>query len=376
MVDIETSPFEFTGPVQPDDLIDRETELAALRDRAAHGRFVLLYAPRRYGKTSLIHALARDIGRGRDMAAVVADLEGVLTLADVARRLEDAYRRLPDGRFRKAMLRSATLLAELGIELSAGGVGVAATLRGRGPGEAAPVLERLLDLPWEAAERAGVRVLVVLDEFQAIADVAGADAVLRSKIQHQRDRVSYLFSGSEQGVLRAIFHDRAKPLYGQAEQIVLGPLPDEALAEFIVAKFAETGRDAGEALGLLLRAAEGHPQRAVFLAHHLWQATGPKGRADATTWSEGVERALKATGAEFTALTDGLTGVQRRVLRLLAHGEPLYGAAARRIEVAKSSATTAARFLAERSIAVRDGDSWRLLDPLLALWLRHTHPAP
>ena len=35
-------------------------EIAAWTDRAMHGRFVLLYAPRRYGRISLIHRIRRD----------------------------------------------------------------------------------------------------------------------------------------------------------------------------------------------------------------------------------------------------------------------------------------------------------------------------
>ena len=56
-------------------------------------------------------------------------------------------------------------------------------------------------------------------------------------------------------------------------------LPDSALAEFIEDRFTATDRDVGTALPHLLATSRGHPQRAAFLAHQVWQATGPGGTA-------------------------------------------------------------------------------------------------
>src|SRR5215210_201268 len=88
---IETSPFVFDGPVPPAQLAGRDGELAALRDRATHGRFCLLYGPRRFGKTSVIGRLAHDCEADKDLAVVVCDLHGVLTMDDISRRLAAAF---------------------------------------------------------------------------------------------------------------------------------------------------------------------------------------------------------------------------------------------------------------------------------------------
>jgi hypothetical protein len=374
MIESETSPFIFDAPVPPEDLVGRDQELAALRDRAHHGRFVLLYGPRRYGKTSLVHRLAAEAAETRDLAVVVADLEGVLTLDDIARRIESAYRLLPEGRVRKAVTRAAAGLVDLGVQIALGSVGLSATARRRDPQEATMVLERLLELPFEVGRGLGLRVLVVMDEFQAIGAVPNADAVLRSKIQHQREHVSYVFAGSEQGLLQAIFADRARPLYGQAEHLVLEPLKADALADLVGRKFDETGRDPGMALGPLLALGAGHPQRVALLAHHLWYVVGPGGTGDAADWLEAKARAVRAATPEFAAVWTGLSDGQRRVLRLVAHGEPLYGAAARRLSLAKSSATRAATALVDRSLVT--AAPARLIDPLLGEWVRTTQPAP
>lgn len=367
-----TSPFVFDGPLPPADVVGRDEELATLRDRAAHGRFVLLHAPRRYGKTSLIHRLAADAAIDRELAVVTVDLEGVLTIDDIGRRFQHGYRRLPRTALGKALSTALAGLGAAGVSLSRGGV----SFTPRSADEAVPVLERLLALPYEAAEKVGTRVLVVLDEFQAIAPVANADAVLRSQIQHQRDRVSYLFSGSEQSLLRAIFADRARPLFGQAEQVALGPLPDAVAAELVAERFAATGRDPGDALDLLVTTAHGHPQRLAFLADSLWHGVNEGAAGDASTWGIALDRALRRANAEFLAVEAGLPMTQRKVALVLALGEPPTGSVAERMGLSKGSARGALESLVGKGHAHERGRGIELVDPLYGAWLRNRFGPP
>jgi hypothetical protein len=362
----QTSPFIFDGPLPPDEVSGRDEELATLTDRAAHGRFVLLHAPRRYGKTSLIGRLAANADATGDLAVVRVDLEGVLTIDDVARRLHDAYRKLPSTTLGRLLRRAVDGLASVGFTATRGGVG----FQPRRAEEATPVLERLLDLPYEAADRVAARVLVVLDEFQAIGPVPNADAVLRSRIQHQRDRVSYLFAGSEQSILRTIFSDRARPLFGQAEQVALGPLPGPVTVDFVADRFDSTGRDAGSALGALVALAGGHPQRVAFLADALWQLTPHGGSADIGLWSAALDQTLERSAAEFTTLESGLEHGQRKMARVLAAGEPPTGAYADRLGLSKGGARGALGALVDRGHAHDVGGKIRLVDPLYAEWVR------
>ncbi len=372
--DIETSPFVFDGPAPPDDVVGREVEIAALTDRAMHGRFVLLYAPRRYGKTSLIHRIRRDAHLSNDLAVILVDFLGVQTLDDLSHRIGNAMQSVPTGPFATALRKRASRSPELSAQL---GYGPASIRVKRGEQEAPRLLEELLRLPYIVAEDLGSRALIVMDEFQAVADVSRAEAIVRSTIQHQRDRLSYLFAGSEQSILTTIFADRAAPLYGQAEQFRLGRLPDEALAEFIEGKFARTGRDIGTALPHLLAAAHGHPQRAAFLAHQVWQATGRSGTAGEETWQQAYSEAMSRSQHEFVAVESGLETGQRKTARLLAWNEAPYGAAARRLGLPKGTATKALLALERRSLAWRPfGEDLELVDPLFAAWVRDRDPAP
>src|SRR5918998_2188385 len=97
MVALEVNPFVYSRPLAPEDVIDREPEIVRLLQLAAGGHYVRLYAPRRFGKTSLLRKALRDAERREGMIPVLVDLYGVLSVADVTIRIERAYARLRGG---------------------------------------------------------------------------------------------------------------------------------------------------------------------------------------------------------------------------------------------------------------------------------------
>jgi hypothetical protein len=372
-VGIEGSPFVIAGPARPEEVVGRDDILATLGDRARRGRFVLLTAPRRYGKTTLIHRLRHDADRAGDIDVVIVDLLGVQTLDDIAVRLAQSWTRLPHGPLARA---AAAVLPYIGGLDVAGGV---VSLRFRAP-QTAPslsTLEAVLDVPRAVAQRTKRRILVVLDEFQAIASVDRADAVIRSQIQHHTDQVSYLFSGSEQSTLHMLFNDRARPLYGQAERLPLGPFDLGELGDYLQRHLTATGRDiTPAALTSYLAFVEGHPQRSMLVADCMWDIVTSGQVVDRPHLDLAVSEALARGAAEFAAVSDLLSEAQTRLLRLLAYDEPLTGAAAGRLGLSQGSARSAAATLTDRGLLHPSDRGPRITDPLLAEWTRRLVSAP
>ena len=78
------NPFRYSSPVDPPDMIDREGELAELVELAEGAHNTRLVAPRRYGKSSLLHAVqarAQKLG----MVPVYVNFFGVVTAQDILR---------------------------------------------------------------------------------------------------------------------------------------------------------------------------------------------------------------------------------------------------------------------------------------------------
>jgi hypothetical protein len=364
------TPFPFEGPVPPDLLIDRQSELDLLARRAGDRVNVRLVAPRRYGKTSVLLAHAARL-RETGWHTAHVDFSRVADVTDVARRLAAAYAPLDSPWVRSHL---AGLLARLGVSLSAGGPAVSIGPRPAAPdAEAAEtVLLRMLDLPQTLWEAGGTPVLVVFDEFQDLLVARkDLDGLLRSRIQYHGDAAAYVYAGSEPSMMRELFDTRERPLFGQADPLTLDPLPmDEALAD-LSGRFAAEDLDPGEALGLLAAFAAGHPQRTMLLAYLLADRLQDGAEGTPAVAGEVVEAALERTQPAHQALWQQLGRSERVLLAAVADGiPPTSRALADEHKLARRTLDAAATRLADQGHVIRRARESRLVDPLLAEWIR------
>lgn len=374
----DLSPFVYERPLGAGEIVDRDGEAGRLVAHALAGRVVRLVAPRRYGKTSLIGRVRRD-AEEQGLLTVFVDFDGVVSAGDVATRLERAYADQLGEPLRK---RVADFFLASGLGLSLGAAGFSVTLQ-RDPGmNVSPALEALLDAPARAAAEAGRRVLVVFDEFQEILAVRAVDGIMRSRIQAQDRTVAYLFSGSEPGMMRRLFEDRARPLYGQAVPERLGRLDPRDVAPYIEERFQRTGASAGGVLSSLLAVADGHPQRAMLLADALWAAT-PKGEtAGHAAWAAALARVERDTDRELRERWRALSANERRALRatVASGGAPFRADALSAVDLPSGGAAErAVEGLIDRGELERiDRGRYRLIDPLFGRWLTApaVRPAP
>jgi hypothetical protein len=191
------NPFRYSEPVPPEELLDRDDEAQALLGAVASGNNRCLVAPRRYGKTSLLARVAQEAREQKVWAAVYVDFFGVLTLDDIAQRIERAYAEELQGRLATWFAGIRRLLRPT---LQVGGGPLPAGVEVAIDPQAEPPLVERLALPVRLHEKHGTRTLVIFDEFQDILAVKErADAVIRSEIQHHGDTASYVFAGSHVG---------------------------------------------------------------------------------------------------------------------------------------------------------------------------------
>jgi hypothetical protein len=364
----DVNPFVYSHPLSPDDIIDREGETRTLLANALGGHYTRLYAPRKYGKTSLLQRALRDGEREEGLIPVRVDLYRVVSLADVTVRLERAYARHLKGAVRS---RVDEFLQRTGIGLSLGVTGISARIQLDPKADPLPALHALLDLPNRLEASGGYRALIAFDEFQDVCKVPNLDGLIRSHIQYHGDVASYVFAGSEPGLMEQLFEDRDRPLYGSAVPMRLGRLEPGDVGEYVAARFEQTGRSVGEALGLLLQAAAGHPQRAMLLAHHLWRAVPAGKPATLEDWSRAYAAALAELEAEFDAEWRHLDSSSQKTLRSVVEGEgsPYRGDVLRRLALTKDMVRKALPRLAAAAMIERHGDRHEIVDPLFAAWI-------
>src|SRR5262249_61654636 len=91
------------------------------------------------------------------------------------------------------------------------------------------------------------------------------------------------------------------PVPGPAARGGRGRLGDAATAASVSGRFAEPGRGAGDGLNPLLAAARGHPQRAMLLAHRLWEQVAEGEAATFADWEAAHEATLAELQPELEA---------------------------------------------------------------------------
>ena len=231
-------------------------------------------------------------------------------------------------------------------------------------------LHEALELPVRVHERTGQRCLVVFDEFQDLFTVAdGLDGVLRSHLQHQRQSASYVFAGSQPSMMRALFGDRSRPLFEQARAMTLGPLPAAELADYVEDRLAAAGRDGLlELVDGLVAVSAGHPQRAMLLAHMLYEQADDDPDALPKALGAALREATDGLEATWRGLSDG----KRRLLGALAAGHVELTGRAALTQTGHGKGTQAGLrdALEADTLIARGADGrWGFVDPFLALWL-------
>jgi hypothetical protein len=378
--------FPFESPISAAALIDRRDELHRLHLAAVDGAHVRVAGPRRYGKTSLLLAHEANLA-GAGWHTVHVDFYGVTSLVEVCARIVHAYSRLPDHHIRAHV---ESLGQRLGLSLSTSGIGISLGPRLPQPAHDATLTaaSEMLDLPLKLHERTRQPTLVVFDEFQDLLTAGSTlDGLLRAHIQYHGDVATYIYAGSQPSLMRRLFTDRERPLYGQAEPLELTPLPvDDVLVE-LADRFTTLGEDPGEALVPLVTAAAGHPQRTMLFAHLLHREIAL--RASGSSSLQGDERleglalaeaiiglALAQTTEAHQSVWDGMSSGKKSVLAALADGiRPTGSRATERSGLTRAALQSALRELGREGQHVSriqtggaPGD-WHFIDPLFARWV-------
>jgi hypothetical protein len=365
-----SSPFIYEDPVEPPEVLaGRTVELALLRDRIGETRNSRLEGPRRYGKTSLLKAALAAADKD-GFVPIYVNFLGVLTAADVAERIERAYREQLDGQLKRWFAGVVSTLRPR-VKAAPGGVGVEVA-----PETHMPDLLDRLALPRRLQERHGRQCAIAFDEFQDVVRVGDALAgTIRSELEQHGKVAAYVFSGSHPGVMRDLFSDRRHAFFAQAKPVDLPRLEADDLAEYIGSRFESGSRDPGEALELLLATADGHPQRAMLLAHHLYENTRSKATATSEEWVTALAGATRDANPEVQAAWDSWNNSERRLMAVISERTtPLQGRVAReRYGVSKtgSNQNTIDRLQRDGHVIADETTTtgWRVVDPLLELWL-------
>jgi hypothetical protein len=374
-----TNPFTFGTLAQDEAFTNRHAEIASLAADMRNGQDVVVLAPRRYGKTSLVLRAMQEV-LADEVLVAYCDLMRTPTkvrlAAGLAKTIVDDLLSPVQGLLERAgaVVRGLRVRPTVELDPSDGGVRFS-FVAVRGTADIDATIERLLELPAEIAAERNRRVVVVFDEFQEVVRIDDTlPNVMRSVFQTQRE-VGHVYLGSRRHVLTAIFNDRHEPFWRSAKHIELGRMDENELGTFVRARFAEGDRGIDDdALARLLELTDGHPYATQELAYFTWESVPLGHAAHARDVEVALTSVLRSEHNNLARVWEDATANERQVLLAL-HEEPggsLYAEAYRRRHglPAQASVQRAVAALTRDDIVERAADgSWAIAEPFLDEWL-------
>ena len=384
MFDVTDNPFVYGEVVPAAAFVNRVDELNRLVRDLSAAQKVFLISPRRYGKSSLIRRALAAVSR---QGALTVDVT-VSSFSSYVAFLEGYARALVAAETRwdraRNWLRDAVRSARAEVRYNPD-----PTLQTPGTGsfsvsfpsvhsdrDVSRLAQEVFALPARLAETRRRKVVVALDEFQAIGGFNGGSVehAMRAAVQHQRE-VGYVFAGSEPSLMERMLGPK-RPFYKAGPVMRLEKIPADEFAAFIDARFERSGMRPEEGLGSAIVDLAGNlPYDVQRLAHETWDEVRGKTRKRATL--DDLHSALKRLLAEqetmFEAMWQRMTLAQRATLRavVVEDGRELLSADTRGRHRLGGPSTVQAALTALRrdDVIAREGDRYVVVDSLLREWV-------
>lgn len=371
-----SNPYHYGTPVEGEHFTGREEELNALLSRMRNGVNVVLLSPRRYGKTSLLRAAQRRLARQRPAGAVIdVNVLKAASLSGLVGLITAGAFRLPASKWHRARQAVPEFLRRIRVSpvvtFDPSGTPRFGFDTSMGGPDAAEVLSDVYRLlAEEAVSRPAV---LVLDEFQAITRHEPGLPDLFKALADEHPQVSLVLAGSKRHLMEDLVITRQAPLFGMAQRISLGPIPDRQMAPYLVERAAAGGKPLDPAApDHLLSLAGPVPNDIQHLAFEAYEmASGP---IDTAAVDRGMAQAVAHDSALFADNFSRLSPGQARVVAAIAYQspeEPYSSSFARSVGLASGSSVRKALqpLLANEDVSERDGSLY-VADPFFAEWLR------
>lgn len=308
------NPFPIYGYFGPDYFCNRAQETNAIISALKNGRNVTLYAPRRIGKTGLIHHVFHHLGKKWN--CIYLDVQESFSFKDFANNLLEAAL--------NAVSNNKTLLKQFQDWLL-----MLRPVMSANPHSGNLQLE--IEFASENHQRATVKEalklldsfgpgVIALDEFQQITswevDTVSVEGWIRSEMQ-QLKNLRFIFSGSQYHLLSEMFTSAKRPFYASTQAASIGKIPAEDYTSYIRQHFKTNNLNiAQDEVNQILTWADGNTYNVQLLCNRVFSKTKKE------TTRELIDTSILEIYAEnklsYLALSNSMSKYQWQVLTAIA----------------------------------------------------------
>ena len=356
-------------PVTGDDLVGREEELARIGYALRNGQSIVLIAPRRFGKTSLILTVLRELQKD---GFYIADVD-LFTIVNKKRLAEAIVEKTLENK----KVSSIVHRVKKGVSQAFGNIQIRQVIEeyeivlkfAESHVDADELLGDALDFPQKFAEKEERDLYFFYDEFAEVAKLDGESLIklMRGKFQ-RHSRVCYLFAGSHESLMRELFTKEKSAFYKFARVIYLEEIGFSDFANYIRRRFKQAGiLIPDEPVKGLLEKTRGRPYYTQLLcgAIHYLVAGRKAAVVETKDVEEGYEDALISEKTYLEKTWEELTPAQLETLFRVVSSENLYSNGAK-INVARSVQSLLLKGILKKTGRGR----YRIVDPFFEEFLR------
>ncbi len=351
---------------------NRDEERASLKARILSHEHVVLVAPRRYGKTSLITQVLKE----NTFPGASIDFFFVLTQAEVSKAITEGVSKiismiLPTNQ--SACDKIINKVKAINPKLTFNLFGQKLEITAKQTTEK-NISELLLALD-QFAEEANKSCIVVLDEFQQIGELKenhAIEAAIRHAVERSQ-RVSYIFCGSKRHLLNEMFSDKSRPLYHLCDLMTIDRINSASYKKFINQLAEKRWKQAlpDDVFAEIIHLTENHPYYVNALCRHLWRNNNAPTLTDVrTSWVDYVNQQAPWIIHDISELTLN----RRKVLTTLAHhptNEPQSQNFSIQTNLTPSGIQKSLADLQKLDLVYQDKKGYyRILDPTIAYFIR------
>ena len=366
--------FVFGVSVSDYNFIGREEEIRQLRMNFEEGINTILISPRRWGKTSLVKKVCREVNRER-VITVFVDIFKCKTEYEFYNTLIEAVLKQTATKAELWMDNARDFIARLTPKISVSPEPNSEFALSLGITPKTHTPEEILQRAESIAERKGKRIVICIDEFQQIGEMPDTLSIqkrLRSIWQHQK-MVSYCLFGSKKHTMMTVFQKRNMPLYQFGDFKFLGTIPTDKWTEYIVSHFADRYRRISEEhASEICSMVQNHSSYVQQLSWIIFSLIDEGECVEERHLKAGINSLLNSQEQLFMQQIEPLTAYQMNFLRCIVAGHhENFGDEEIRENFDLGSVSNITRLkaaLVEKDLVEIEGRRFYITDPVFALW--------
>jgi len=371
------NPFVYGETVSGENFCNRTQEIKELVADIKNCQNVIIFSPRRHGKTSLIKQVLQKV-KAKGVLTFYIDLYPAINKRKFIELYAGAISSGLPGGVRQVVKKIKEYLPRIIPKVVMEEQSVHFEFEFDHTSNISPHIDDLFVAVKKVADQKKKTAVVVFDEFQEIAnfDDDEIERKMRSVFQNHRN-VSYIFMGSKTHLMRDIFNNPNRPFYKSGKHFPLDKIDPKELSLFAKKKFSDQAIDIGRnELNSILNNTECHPYYFQMLCHVLLELCMDSRMITEADIDEALNILISRESSVYVAIWEELTIKQKNLMVALAKEEYPEVFSNKFLETyslgSSSSIQKALKKLLKKELVQQENGSYIIYDLFFKKWIRRT----